>query len=32
MTGMVWKPDVTVAAVAEVDGRFLFVESALAAA
>jgi len=26
MTGMVWKPDVTVAAVAEVDGRFLFVE------
>jgi 8-oxo-dGTP pyrophosphatase MutT (NUDIX family) len=26
MTGMVWKPDVTVAAVAERDGRFLFVE------
>jgi 8-oxo-dGTP pyrophosphatase MutT (NUDIX family) len=26
MTGMVWKPDVTVAAVAEVDGRFLCVE------
>jgi 8-oxo-dGTP pyrophosphatase MutT (NUDIX family) len=23
---MVWKPDVTVAAVAEIDGRFLFVE------
>jgi 8-oxo-dGTP pyrophosphatase MutT (NUDIX family) len=26
MTGMVWKPDVTVAAVAERDGRFLLVE------
>jgi 8-oxo-dGTP pyrophosphatase MutT (NUDIX family) len=26
MTGMVWKPDVTVAAVAERDGKFLFVE------
>lgn len=26
MPGMVWKPDVTVAAVAEVDGKFLFVE------
>jgi 8-oxo-dGTP pyrophosphatase MutT (NUDIX family) len=26
MTGMVWKPDVTVAAIAERDGRFLFVE------
>jgi 8-oxo-dGTP pyrophosphatase MutT (NUDIX family) len=26
MPGMVWKPDVTVAAVAEIDGRFLFVE------
>ena len=26
MDGMVWKPDVTVAAVAERDGRFLFVE------
>ena len=26
MEGMVWKPDVTVAAVAERDGRFLFVE------
>jgi 8-oxo-dGTP pyrophosphatase MutT (NUDIX family) len=26
MSGMVWKPDVTVAAVAERDGRFLFVE------
>ena len=26
MTGMVWKPDVTVAAVAERDGRFLVVE------
>jgi 8-oxo-dGTP pyrophosphatase MutT (NUDIX family) len=26
MTGMAWKPDVTVAAVAERDGRFLFVE------
>lgn len=26
MTGMVWKPDVTVAAVAERDGRFLFVK------
>jgi 8-oxo-dGTP pyrophosphatase MutT (NUDIX family) len=26
MPGMVWKPDVTVAAVAQVDGRFLFVE------
>jgi 8-oxo-dGTP pyrophosphatase MutT (NUDIX family) len=26
MTGMVWKPDVTVAAVVERDGRFLFVE------
>lgn len=26
MTGMVWKPDVTVAAVSEIDGRFLFVE------
>jgi 8-oxo-dGTP pyrophosphatase MutT (NUDIX family) len=26
MTGMVWKPDVTVAAVAERDGQFLFVE------
>ena len=26
MPGMVWKPDVTVAAVAERDGRFLFVE------
>ena len=26
MTGMVWKPDVTVAAVAERDGRSLFVE------
>lgn len=26
MAGMVWKPDVTVAAVAERDGRFLFVE------
>jgi len=26
MHAMVWKPDVTVAAVAEIDGRFLFVE------
>jgi 8-oxo-dGTP pyrophosphatase MutT (NUDIX family) len=26
MSGMVWKPDVTVAAVAERDGKFLFVE------
>lgn len=26
MTGMVWKPDVTVAAVAERDGKFLLVE------
>jgi 8-oxo-dGTP pyrophosphatase MutT (NUDIX family) len=26
MPGMVWKPDVTVAAVTEIDGRFLFVE------
>ena len=26
MTGMVWKPDVTVAAVVERDGKFLFVE------
>ena len=26
MSGMVWKPDVTVAAVAERDGQFLFVE------
>lgn len=26
MTGMVWKPDVTVAAVAEINGRFLLVE------
>lgn len=26
MSGMVWKPDVTVAAVAEIDGRFLCVE------
>ncbi len=26
MSGMVWKPDVTVAAIAERDGRFLFVE------
>jgi 8-oxo-dGTP pyrophosphatase MutT (NUDIX family) len=26
MTDMVWKPDVTVAAVAERDGRFLFIE------
>jgi 8-oxo-dGTP pyrophosphatase MutT (NUDIX family) len=26
MSGMVWKPDVTVAAVAERDGRFLLVE------
>ena len=26
MPGMVWKPDVTVAAVAERDGKFLFVE------
>ncbi len=26
MTSMVWKPDVTVAAIAERDGRFLFVE------
>lgn len=26
MTGMVWKPDVTVAAIAERDGRFLMVE------
>ena len=26
MTGMVWKPDVTVAAVAERDGKFLMVE------
>jgi 8-oxo-dGTP pyrophosphatase MutT (NUDIX family) len=26
MTGMVWKPDVTVAAVTERDGRFLLVE------
>jgi hypothetical protein len=26
MLGMVWKPDVTVAAVVERDGRFLFVE------
>ena len=26
MTGMVWKPDVTVAAVAEREGRFLLVE------
>ena len=26
MTGMVWKPDVTVAAIAERDGRFLLVE------
>lgn len=26
MPDMVWKPDVTVAAVAELDGRFLFVE------
>jgi 8-oxo-dGTP pyrophosphatase MutT (NUDIX family) len=26
MAGMVWKPDVTVAAVAERDGKFLFVE------
>jgi 8-oxo-dGTP pyrophosphatase MutT (NUDIX family) len=26
MTGMVWKPDVTVAAVAERDGRFLCIE------
>ena len=26
MAGMVWKPDVTVAAVAERDGQFLFVE------
>jgi 8-oxo-dGTP pyrophosphatase MutT (NUDIX family) len=26
MTGMVWKPDVTVAAVVERDGQFLFVE------
>ncbi|MFO1394736.1 MAG: NUDIX hydrolase [Steroidobacteraceae bacterium] len=26
MTGMVWKPDVTVAAVIEREGRFLFVE------
>jgi len=26
MPGMVWKPDVTVAAVAEMDGKFLFVE------
>jgi 8-oxo-dGTP pyrophosphatase MutT (NUDIX family) len=26
MTGMVWKPDVTVAAIAERDGRFLVVE------
>ena len=26
MTGMTWKPDVTVAAIAERDGKFLFVE------
>ena len=26
MTGMVWKPDVTVASVVEREGRFLFVE------
>lgn len=26
MSGMVWKPDVTVAAIAERDGQFLFVE------
>ena len=26
MSGMVWKPDVTVAAVVERDGQFLFVE------
>lgn len=26
MPGMIWKPDVTVAAVAERDGKFLFVE------
>ena len=26
MPGMGWKPDVTVAAVAEIDGKFLFVE------
>ena len=26
MPGMVWKPDVTVAAVVERDGKFLFVE------
>lgn len=26
MTGMVWKPDVTVASVVERDGKFLFVE------
>lgn len=26
MPGMVWKPDVTVAAVTEIDGKFLFVE------
>ena len=26
MTGMVWKPDVTVAAVIERDGKFLLVE------
>jgi len=26
MSGMTWKPDVTVAAIAERDGKFLFVE------